>query len=252
MPPIPSLTYGSSVANAYIQIAQILKWAIASPRPANRLPPVSNQRVPMATPPVPEQRALAQPPPLLAFPLPDPPKVHPVPKKQPLPNRPPIPPRQSRRTIRPPSCSSHGPLAQAATVNPYARHVAALVTTPPTSGKQGSIRKLLHGPNSKVWERGLANEWGRLLPQGIGTTCPPLRTNQRHGHHFLHHEVPNPSRHLCKLRVQYSPPEIRNLLSPNDRRRRQARLPRRRQFAHRLHARRQAPHQQHHFRCKVW
>jgi hypothetical protein len=174
-PPIPSLTYGSSVTNAYIQIAQILKRATTSPIPPAPLPLILKQRVPMGTPPVPEQRVLAQPPSPLASPHPPiTPDVHPTPTKTPLSTRPPIPRRQSRRTIRPPSRYPHGPLAQTATVNPYARHIAALATTPPTSGKQGSIRKLLHGPDSKVWERGLANEWGRLLSHGIGTTRPPL------------------------------------------------------------------------------
>jgi hypothetical protein len=173
-PPIPSLTYGSSVTNAYIQIAQIIKRATASPIPPAPFPLILNQRVPMDTPPVQEQRVLAQPPSSLASPhSPITPEVRPTPTKTPLSTRPPIPRRQSRRTIRPPSQSPHGPLAQTATVNPYARYIAALTTTPPTSGKQGSIKKLLHGPDSKVWERGLANEWGRLLSHGIGTTRPP-------------------------------------------------------------------------------
>jgi hypothetical protein len=70
MPPVPSLTYGSSVTNAYIQIAQILKRATASPIPPAPLPLILKQRVPMDTPPVPEQRVLAQPPPPLASPQP--------------------------------------------------------------------------------------------------------------------------------------------------------------------------------------
>ena len=56
--PIPSLTYGSNITNAYIQIAQILKRATALPEPAP-LPPAPEQRVPLITPsPAPEQRVL--------------------------------------------------------------------------------------------------------------------------------------------------------------------------------------------------
>jgi hypothetical protein len=54
--PIPSLTYGSNLTNAYIQIAQILKRATASPAPAAPLPPVPAHRVPPVTPHAPEQR----------------------------------------------------------------------------------------------------------------------------------------------------------------------------------------------------
>jgi hypothetical protein len=48
--PIPSLTYGSSVTKAYIQIAQILKRATASPIPPAPLTLILKQRVPMDTP----------------------------------------------------------------------------------------------------------------------------------------------------------------------------------------------------------
>jgi hypothetical protein len=63
-------------------------------------------------------------------------------------------------------------VAQSATCDRYAHHIAALATTPPVAGKQASIKKLLAGPDAKIWERGLANEWGRLLPHGIGTNRP--------------------------------------------------------------------------------
>jgi hypothetical protein len=55
--PIPSLTYGSNITNAYIQIAQILKRAMAPPKPTP-LPPAPEERVPSPTitPPAPKDR----------------------------------------------------------------------------------------------------------------------------------------------------------------------------------------------------
>jgi hypothetical protein len=77
-------------------------------------------------------------------------------------------PRHSRRAIQPPSRYTHKPLAQSAVAQPYAHHIAALITTPPTAGKQGSIKKLLRGPDATIWEHGLANELGCLLSHGLG------------------------------------------------------------------------------------
>jgi hypothetical protein len=51
--PIPSLTYGSSTTNAYIQIAKILEWATTVP-PS----PAPEQRVPIVPPAKQEQRVL--------------------------------------------------------------------------------------------------------------------------------------------------------------------------------------------------
>jgi hypothetical protein len=90
--PIPSLTYGSNISNAYIQIAQILKCGTATPKQEAPNTPVPEPRVPLATPPASEQRVLA----------PIPTTVTPVPKKnsatgRPLPRRgPPRPGRRSR------------------------------------------------------------------------------------------------------------------------------------------------------------
>jgi hypothetical protein len=54
--PIPLLTYGSPITNAYIQIAQILKRATSPPVPT----PAPEQRVlsPIIASPAPEQRVL--------------------------------------------------------------------------------------------------------------------------------------------------------------------------------------------------
>ena len=69
--PIPSLTYGSNITNAYIQIAQIFKRATAPPEQAPLPPPVPEPRVPIIAPPAPEQRVLA-PAPALPAPAPQP------------------------------------------------------------------------------------------------------------------------------------------------------------------------------------
>ena len=135
--PVPSLTYGSDITNAYVQIAKILKRATAPPKTAP-IASVPELRVPTITHPAPELRVLA-------------------------------PATRPTETTRPPT----QPLAQAATSERYAHHIAALATTPPTAGKQGSLKKLLRGPDAPIWERSLANEWGRLLPHGIGTSRPP-------------------------------------------------------------------------------
>jgi hypothetical protein len=104
--PLPSLTYGSPISNAYIQIAKILKQATALPLPT-------------------------------------------------------------------PSRYAHEPLAQSAVVKPCAHHIAALITTLPTAGKQGSTKKLLRGPDATIWEHGLANKGGRLLSHGLGLDRSP-------------------------------------------------------------------------------
>jgi hypothetical protein len=41
-----------------------------------------------------------------------------------------------------------------------------------TKGNQGSIKKLLKGPDGVIWDRGQANEWGRLLEHGVGLNRP--------------------------------------------------------------------------------
>jgi hypothetical protein len=69
---------------------------------------------------------------------------------------------QSRRSSR------H--LVQATVSKRYAHHITNLATAPLTAGKQGSLTNLLKGPEAKIWGRSLANEWGRLLAYGLGTT----------------------------------------------------------------------------------
>jgi hypothetical protein len=132
--PIPSLTYGSSIANAYIQIAKLLKRAIAPPK-STPVPPAPEPRVPIVAPPVSESRVLAP-------------------------------------ASPPPAAVDPSACAHSATHERYAHHIATLATTPPPAGKQGSLKKLLLGPDATIWERSLANEWGRLLPHGIGTSRP--------------------------------------------------------------------------------
>jgi hypothetical protein len=52
------------------------------------------------------------------------------------------------------------------------QQTTALAAEPPTAGKQGSLKKLLLGPDAKTWNYGLSNEWGRILPFGIGRNRP--------------------------------------------------------------------------------
>jgi hypothetical protein len=174
--PLPSLTYGSPISNAYIQIANILKQATALPLPMNQpktlgAPPVPEQRVPIVQPPALKQRVQPPSAPPLLAPSPNP--LNSVATKRALPQSRTGLPCQSRRTIQPPSRYAHEPLAQSAVAKPYAHHIAALITTPPTAGKQGSIKKLLRGPDATIWEHGLANEWGCLLSHGLGLDCSP-------------------------------------------------------------------------------
>jgi hypothetical protein len=170
--PIPFLTYGSNITNAYIQIAQILKRATAPPLPAPD--PAPEPRVPLITPPAaPEQRvlvpALILPVPIQhqpALPVPTEPD-HPATKKHTPATRPtarfPLPhlgqcnmSYQHRHTS-----TNHQPLGQSAINKRYTHHIATIITAPPTAGKQSSLTKLLPlGPNATIWERSLANEWG--------------------------------------------------------------------------------------------
>jgi hypothetical protein len=174
--PLPSLTYGSPISNAYIQIAKILKQATALPLPMNQpetliAPPVPEQRVPIVQLPALDQRVQPPSAPYLLAPATNPPNS--VATKKALPQSHTGLPRQSRCTIRPPSRYAHEPLAQSAVAKPYAHHIAALITTPPTAGKEGSIKKLLRGPDATIWEHGLANGWSRLLSHGLGLDRSP-------------------------------------------------------------------------------
>ena len=180
--PIPSLTYGSNVTNAYIQIAQILKRATAPPLPPPD--PAPEPRVLLITPPAPEQRVLI-PAPILPIPIKQQPTL-PIPK---IPDHPatkkhmpttrstanfPLS-RLGQRNTSNQHCrtsTNYQPLAQCATNEQYAHHIAAVATAPPTAGKQGSLTKLLRGPDATIWERSLANEWGRLLAHGLGISRP--------------------------------------------------------------------------------
>jgi hypothetical protein len=150
--PIPFLTYGSNITNAYIQIAQILKRATAPPL----LPPdpAPEPRVPLITPPAPEQRVLV-PAPILPVPIQQQPSL-PATKKDMPATRPTARFPLSRLGQRSTSyqhrhtSTSHHPLAQCATHERYAHHNAALATALPTAGKQGSLTKLLHGPDTTM------------------------------------------------------------------------------------------------------
>ena len=208
--PITFLTYGSNITNAYIRIAQILKRATASPEPAP-LPPMSEPRLSIITSPAPEQRVLT---PAPALPVPAKPSPQAT-KKHPSMIRPPArfpTPHLGRRSPTYPHRHAHEQhqplLAQSATNEWYAHHIAALTTAPPTAGKQGSLTKLLLGPDATIWERSLlANEWGRLLAHGLSITRPIAeQASQRHGHSILHREAPKDHKvtyanFICNIRL---------------------------------------------------
>jgi len=214
--PLHQLTYGSTITNAYIQIAQILKRATARPTPApSTTPPAIEPRVPVPQPvpqptpapsptlnptpisptPAREPRVQAPSPPPPAVPLTAPvPAAPPQTSRRPAKCTAPYPPihhqapthrKTYKRPVRPPLPNRHtqslttryGPatrhLAQTAITTMYSHHIAALTTEPITpSGKQASLKTLLKGPDADRWNKGNANEFGRLLEHGIGKNRP--------------------------------------------------------------------------------
>ena len=58
----------------------------------------------------------------------------------------------------------------------YAHHIAAFTANlngPLEKTQLPSLRKLLKGPDALIWDRSNANEFGRLLPRGVGNSRPP-------------------------------------------------------------------------------
>jgi hypothetical protein len=56
----------------------------------------------------------------------------------------------------------------------YSHHIAALANSiPAEKGKLASLKKLLKGEDATTWTRSTANEFGRLLPNGVGIARPP-------------------------------------------------------------------------------
>ena len=180
---MPTFTFGSNVTNAYIQIAQLLRRATYRPPP---LPTQAPTITPSQEPRVPIQPTQPQPP-VPAQPPSTEPRVLPIPTS--VPTAVP-PPKKARTTIRRPT--RYGPLPHlrprgwyvtrygraidtiqlAQHAEQYAHHIKALATLVVEKGKEGSIQKLLKGPEAKTWDRGRANEWGRLLPHGVGVYRP--------------------------------------------------------------------------------
>ena len=217
--PISSLTYGSNVTNAYIQIAQILKRATAPPLPPPD--PAPEPRVLLITPPAPEQRVLI-PAPILPIPIKQQPTL-PIPK---IPDHPAT--KKHGPTTRPTAnfplsrfgqrnisyqhyhtSTYNQPLAQCATNERYVHHIAALATASPMAGKQGSLTKLLRGPDATIWERSLANEWGRLLAHGLGISRPAAEQVKGTGTVFFIKKAQVPKDHrvtyanfICNIRPQ--------------------------------------------------
>jgi hypothetical protein len=63
----------------------------------------------------------------------------------------------------------------------------------PTSGKQGSIKKLIDKWKNKTWTRSLSNEFGRLLSKGIGASRPPKERVKGTGTIFFINKTQVPS-----------------------------------------------------------
>ena len=217
--PIPDLTYGSKITNAYIQIAQILRRATTRPPPRPAIAPRPEPSQVREAPPVPIQpeprvaRPTTNPPaqePRVVIQTESPPHPTPVQPAQPPPQISPMPPATTQKqqnivrkllsSARPKSkaiTSTHRlrptpfrqplslqrhryftrhsqQLAQAVIpqADPYAHHIANLQHQPIEKGRAGSLRSLLKGPHKETWIRSLANEFGRLLPHGVGKNRP--------------------------------------------------------------------------------
>ena len=135
--------------------------------PVPRVMPSPPLHIPTASPP--KATPFLAPPPRVVFP-----KVPPVH---------PAPPPASRRyptRIRKPT-SRYG-FACAAIADQdfkikYKKHIALMATdllSPvEKTTKLPTLAKLLKGPDKDIWMRGTANEFGRLLPHGIGKSRPP-------------------------------------------------------------------------------
>ena len=66
-------------------------------------------------------------------------------------------------------------LAHQEVSHPYQTHIAALtsdIATSTAKAKLPSIHKLLKGPDAHIWMKSNANEFGRLLPRGVGKSLP--------------------------------------------------------------------------------
>ena len=204
---LSDLTFGSPIFNAYVKIAQILKRATTRPTPTSEpTPPTSlslreelfptparestlaPSPAPTPTPaPTPRRDPTPAPPrasPPMLDPTPAPPQHHLV-RKPRVPKAPPprLPaPHHDPRTARYPlrqrlATNRYGRatqfLAQAMYEAKYAHHIAALGSSVPAEkGKLASLRNLLKGEDATIWTRSAANEFGRLLPHGVGKSRP--------------------------------------------------------------------------------
>ena len=194
---IPSLSYGSALTNAYIQVAQILKRATLQPEPKNSpATTLPTQITPTAAPPrVPKNLHPTPPRVQPKDPAPTPrvadlPPTLPI-KKNPLPisklvqkittrlhdpyfkRKPALPPPYMR------SRHSHftrsklqGFLAQSVITTPSYHNPTASHVYHPITGAKQNIDKLLNGHDKLTWTTSLANELGRCA-QGVGKSRTP-------------------------------------------------------------------------------
>ena len=107
----------------------------------------------------------------------------------------------------------------------YNHHVAAL-TTPPeeAAGKQPSLDRLLKDQVAKIWSRFNTNEWGRLIPNGVGKYRPKSERIAGTGTLFLNHKLQVPegqkityANWVCNIRPQKSETHRVQMTSRGDR-----------------------------------
>ena len=184
---IPSLSYGSEITNAYTKIATFLSRATSRPLPTPTATaiesPAAEMRVPHSPPALPTKNPAAPlrvptptPMPPLGLGLP-PQRLHIIPPSPTQSTKPPAVNVPSLLGTSPPPLTTRfghaiHHIAQNVIKDRYEHHIAALVTPPAASGKQPSLDKLLRGPDATTWQRSNANEWGRLLPDGVGKSRP--------------------------------------------------------------------------------
>ena len=126
------------------------------PRVANLPPPVTRVGTPTVVPP-----------PRVTTPSPHAPPASPTPPPRRYPTR--------TRTVPSRYGFAATLLQHQEASDPYQTHIAALthdIATSAAKTKLPSIHKLLKGPDAHVWMKSNANEFGRLLPRGVGKSRP--------------------------------------------------------------------------------
>ena len=167
--PYPTLTFGNTLKNAFIQVSQILKRATIQPSPVTPVPDATPLPTPIVRDPVPPPRVPDDHMPPLTVPdQPGPsPRVKPMTftsatKKQ-------IMPAYHRTLGRLPRLLRHHYDLRP---RPFLAQAITDITSRPdplTVDATLSLDRLLRSPHAQQWNNGLSNEIGRLA-QGVGKT----------------------------------------------------------------------------------